>query len=261
MRRLLGLLAVAGAGISALGCQQYNNAHSSVYGFSNSSSNFADQSQTFNNSNYRRAQIADRSHNYAEAMHWWMKVIEEGDGLPDVPGPAYRNDHYLSIAIAEGKIGHYYEDGLGVPQDYQKAAYWYQQSINSPSPGYAGAAKERLAFLYAKGLGVPRDRARARALFAASGGLGREAAELVDANELPDDMSGVPSAYAQLKAEKAQKEGEAEEKAAAAEARYEEQHPIAQPAPSDSSASSSPSWFACHHLLGSMGGMMGCTPW
>jgi tetratricopeptide (TPR) repeat protein len=52
----------------------------------------------------------------------------------------------------------------------------------------------------------------------------------------------------------------------ATNARREAQGRLAEPrirrVPSPQPAqNSAPSWFACHHVLGAMGGMMGCSPW
>jgi len=46
-----------------------------------------------------------------------------------------------------------YLKGLGVPQDYQKAVYWFKKSAEQDYP----LAEINLALIYQYGLGVPQD--------------------------------------------------------------------------------------------------------
>ena len=120
-----------------------------------------------------RAMAADKAHNYLEAMPQWQEVERNGDGFLDLPSSDPRSDmnaenHSLDLAVAEYKIGEYYEKGLGVPQNYAAAAMWYQKAVENT---YADMRpKFALGWLYAHGLGVPRDPAKARAVFATIGG-------------------------------------------------------------------------------------------
>ncbi len=56
-------------------------------------------------------------------------------------------------AEAQFKLGVAYDYGDGVVQNYQQAAYWYQQSANQ---GYT-EAQNSLGSLYQAGLGVPKN--------------------------------------------------------------------------------------------------------
>ena len=57
---------------------------------------------------------------------------------------------------AQTTLGHLYENGLGVPQDYAKARQWYE---NAAAQGDAGA-RYQLGGLYLGAKGVPRDPVR-----------------------------------------------------------------------------------------------------
>jgi len=46
-----------------------------------------------------------------------------------------------------------YAEGLGVPQDYSKALYWFKKAAKQ---GLA-QAENNLGYMYAEGLGVPQD--------------------------------------------------------------------------------------------------------
>jgi len=56
---------------------------------------------------------------------------------------------------AQLKIGRMYEDGDGVPQDYQRAMRWYVKCYEEYRVGLE--ARTRIGNLYLKGLGVPVD--------------------------------------------------------------------------------------------------------
>ncbi len=54
---------------------------------------------------------------------------------------------------AQYNLGVMYLDGIGVPQDYKKALYWYTKSAEQ---GYFGA-QYNLGVMYLDGTGVPQD--------------------------------------------------------------------------------------------------------
>jgi TPR repeat protein len=58
---------------------------------------------------------------------------------------------------AQEEIGHMYDDGTGVPQDYAEAIRWYRLAA---AQGNA-QAQNSLGFMYDKGNGVPQDYAEA----------------------------------------------------------------------------------------------------
>jgi len=80
------------------------------------------------------------------------------------------------IPIAEHQIGYLYSVGLGVPRDPIHALHWYQLAAASG----VIRAKVNMGVIYLEGLGVERDVARAKELFqqAAEKGLGMGAAYL-----------------------------------------------------------------------------------
>ena len=60
-------------------------------------------------------------------------------------------------AYAQERLGKLYEDGEGVPQDYERAVYWFLKAANQ---GYA-EAQNSLGKRYELGEGVPQDFAHA----------------------------------------------------------------------------------------------------
>jgi hypothetical protein len=152
---------------------------------------------------FRQASAADQSHNYVQAMQLWMKILREGSGItytnPD--SEAKNRNEILIRTKAEYYIGYYNELGLGVPQDYRQAAYWYQKSLSNQVFDFG--ANFRLGMLYAWGRGVPQDRQRARALFTAAQQI--HVVELLDANALPENPDDVKAAISRLASENKQK--------------------------------------------------------
>lgn len=80
---------------------------------------------------------ADREHDYAAAMQWFFKLAQEEERL--LRSLTQNKSDSFSLMLREAdldvvryEIGHHYEFGLGVPQDYGKAAYWYQQAKSDP---------------------------------------------------------------------------------------------------------------------------------
>ncbi len=54
-------------------------------------------------------------------------------------------------------LGYYYEDGIGVRQDYSKAFYWFKKAADQ---GYS-SGQFNVAVAYAEGMGVRQDYAKA----------------------------------------------------------------------------------------------------
>jgi len=50
-----------------------------------------------------------------------------------------------------------YEEGLGVPQDYSKALYWFKKAAERGNAG----GENNLGVMYGEGLGVPQDYSKA----------------------------------------------------------------------------------------------------
>lgn len=82
----------------------------------------------------------ERGH-YATAIRAWRPLAEQG------------------IAEAQNNLGHLYEEGLGVSQDYTEAMRWYRLAANSELP----QAQHNIGLLYYLGYGVsanPRESLR-----------------------------------------------------------------------------------------------------
>ena len=86
---------------------------------------------------------------YKTALKVWMPQAESGD------------------AEAQNYVGQIYEQGLGVPPDYAKAALWYRKAADQ---GYS-RAQVNLANLYEKGLGVKHDSTEALNLYRKAAGI------------------------------------------------------------------------------------------
>lgn len=65
----------------------------------------------------------------------------------------WKNSAKQGFAAAQNNLGICYNKGQGVPQDYEKAVYWYTKAAEQ---GYA-VAQNDLGVRYAKGQGVPQD--------------------------------------------------------------------------------------------------------
>lgn len=71
-------------------------------------------------------------------------------------------------APAQFEVGLRYARGEGVPQDFEQAAYWFEQAADQD----LAIAQYRLATLYEKGRGVPQDYDQARTLYESAAGKG-----------------------------------------------------------------------------------------
>jgi hypothetical protein len=108
---------------------------------------------------YRAAMAEEDARNYAAAAISWQKVEAAPETTPDVQ------------SIARCHLGMAYEFGLGVPQDFDMAAKWYERAANTRMANGAPVqmlpgARQGWGLLYAYGLGVPRNREKARQILA-----------------------------------------------------------------------------------------------
>jgi TPR repeat protein len=75
------------------------------------------------------------------------------------PSPQLRYANSVSAAAARGdvgaqtRLGYMYERGIGVAQDYEMAAMWYNLAAEQGDP----RAQHHLGLLFNKGFGVPVD--------------------------------------------------------------------------------------------------------
>ena len=132
--------------------------------------------------------------NYAKAFHWYSLAAKQadakaewslgymylsGDGIVNNTSMAeywYAKAAKQDAQIAAG-LGELYEsgnkDGIGLPQNYEKAAYWYQRS----AMGGNAEGEYDLGILYSKGLGVGQNSSSAAAWFTKAAMRGFTAAE------------------------------------------------------------------------------------
>ena len=101
---------------------------------------------------------------YATAMRAWIRMANEG------------------IPEAQNNVGHLYEEGFGVAQDYPKAMSWYRQAADQ---GLA-EAQHNIGMLYYEGYGVKKNYREAVKWF-----------KLATAQKLPDAQYMLALAYHQ----------------------------------------------------------------
>jgi TPR repeat protein len=101
---------------------------------------------------------------YATAMRAWIKMADEG------------------VAEAQNNVGHLYEEGFGVAQDYPKAMSWYKKAAEQ---GLA-EAQHNIGMLYYEGYGVKKNYREAVKWF-----------KLATAQKLPDAQYMLALAYHQ----------------------------------------------------------------
>jgi hypothetical protein len=95
-------------------------------------------------------------------------------------------------SAAEYQVGLEYDKGKEVPQDFDKAAMWYQKAAEQGDAG----AEVNLGLLYGRGEGVPRDEAQANVWFRKAAEQGNATAQF-DLGISYRDGKGVPQNYAQ----------------------------------------------------------------
>ena len=106
-------------------------------------------------------------------------------------GEAADNDADKDV-IAQDAIGSMYALGLGAPQDYARAAFWYRKAADR---GYAHAQLD-LAHLYQLGFGVPRDDGQAAFWYRKAAEQGDDLAQVV-LGDMYKHGQGVPENFAQ----------------------------------------------------------------
>lgn len=120
---------------------------------------------------YIQSVRASNQRDYATSLKILLSLAEQG---------------YLRAQL---EAGSQYRDGLGTPQNDEKAVYWYRKAAEQGYP----AAQFELGQMYSKGLGVPYDTAAANSWNrkAAAKGYGKaelriRAVESTDRNELQE---------------------------------------------------------------------------
>ena len=92
--------------------------------------------------------LQDRA-NLKSAMRVWLQAAQKGD------------------ADAQATLGEIFEQGLGVPPDYQAARTWYEKAAAQNQP----RALTNLGNLYERGLGVAQDPGKALQMYRQAAGL------------------------------------------------------------------------------------------
>lgn len=113
---------------------------------------------------------------YRDSLVLWKEQAETGD--PE----------------AQTYVGEFYEQGLGVPQDYVEAARWYQAAADQ---GFSRAQRS-LAYLYEQGLGVEQDTSKAVNLYRRASGIRNDnlvfesdmRASQAESQRIIDDLAG-----------------------------------------------------------------------
>ena len=101
------------------------------------------------------------SRDYTKAAYWCAKVSEYVVDADENIIKAAVND--IFIAKAQCQLGYFYENGLGVPQNYEQAIALYWKSIETRSLG--GEPYFRLGACYEDGRGVAKDELKAMRLY------------------------------------------------------------------------------------------------
>ena len=87
--------------------------------------------------------------NYADALNAWLPQAQGGD------------------AEAQTYVGDIYQQGLGTPPRYDRAAEWYQKAAEQGNV----RAQMSLGYLYEKGLGVPKNSDQAHSWYRRASGM------------------------------------------------------------------------------------------
>ena len=113
--------------------------------------------------------LGDR--NFALALKWFQEAAKQGNskaqgslgymygnglGVPQDYQKAFDllvQSATQAYAVAQNNLGYMYQEGRGVEQDYKKALYWYQKAADQ---GY-WRGQTNLAVMYFNGLGVEQD--------------------------------------------------------------------------------------------------------
>ena len=83
-------------------------------------------------------------------------MYNDGQGVPQDYEQAvawYRKAAEQKYAIAQFNLGRMYADGLGLPQDEKQAFLWYRKAAEQGDT----VAQNHLAWLYLNGIGVDRN--------------------------------------------------------------------------------------------------------
>ena len=127
--------------------------------------------------NFQAGMDARNRGDFAKALREWRPLAEQGDA---------RAQYYLGLL---------YENGDGVPQDYEKAREWYEKSA---AQGEANA-QFYLGLMSAFGRGGPLDLAQAHMWYSLAAGNGHVGAA-VYRNDLAKQMTPAQIAEAQKRA-------------------------------------------------------------
>jgi hypothetical protein len=133
-----------------------------------------------------------------QAVHWYSRAanaaphVASQSGVPPLDGPALHAYRYPSkrpvdfnaAGLASLAVAHLHADGMGVPQDFAKAAEFYRRAAEMG----VGQAAYYLGNLYRDGRGVARDREAAYRWYRRAAEQGDSVAELLAHDMSPIDQ-------------------------------------------------------------------------
>lgn len=99
---------------------------------------------------FQEGLAAYRAGDFHTALKEWRPLAEQG------------------LAKAQHNLGVMYENGRGVPQDFEEARRWYEKAAAQGQP----YAQNNLGQMYEKGPGAPRDLVQAQMLYILSAAQG-----------------------------------------------------------------------------------------
>ena len=205
--------------------------------------------------NSASGEAAMRAHNPAAALAFMQKSKAELEDVnkkrtaAQAPGNMQRlraiavgaapeGQSGLTRAAAAEMLGEYYEKGLGVPQDYALARFWYKIAVSFHETGIESTrATAELAHLLGQGLGGPQEAARSEQLIH-SIGQRTHADAVAEEKRAQEQMAAI---LVLMSARRGQPSGQAEE------------------------SESGPNMFTCHFAVKvsplMAGAFGGCPPW
>ncbi|HEY1373913.1 MAG TPA: tetratricopeptide repeat protein [Candidatus Binatia bacterium] len=139
----------------------------------------------------RTRQLAEQGQQWAQRR--LAAMYEDGNGVPQNFEEAVK---WYRLAAAQGNtpaqysLGQAYEKGKGVPQDFQEAVKWYRIAAAQEDDW----AQMRLGSMYAEGKGVPQDYEQAAKWYRTAAAQGNAAAQY-SLGQAYEKGQGVPQDY------------------------------------------------------------------
>ncbi|HEY1266762.1 MAG TPA: hypothetical protein VGH16_05860 [Candidatus Binatia bacterium] len=141
----------------------------------------------------RTRQLAEQGQQWAQRR--LASMYEDGKGVPQNFEEAvmwYRRAAVQGNTPAQYSLGQAYEKGKGVPQDFEEAVKWYRIAAAQEDDW----AQMRLGSMYAEGKGVPQDYEQAAKWYRIAASQGNAAAQY-SLGQAYEKAQGVPQDYEQ----------------------------------------------------------------